>query len=738
MTRRFCGAALAGSLLLAGRLAAQGADPDTLTYRDAATEALVARARARHLRQDSLVRDYRADVTTRLDFSVGRSRFAAQRPLLAHETRARVTWRQPNDLRVEVLGKRTKWAFGRVRSSRGGGVAVERDEVSVSFEDRPWFVPRALGDSIRLLGFPETAALHPLSPGAERWYRYAISDSVTIERAGRTLRAIGIRVVPRTAGPSLVAGDLWVDAGSADVVRLMVTFVGDYVWEEPDGETPEDSAEARKDNRRAQRFLTVEADLEYLLVDDRYWMPYRQLLGITAEIDFLLRGAAPLRFVTTFSGYAVNESPPITFLAPAEAMDSPTDRGRTFCPACPDGDDRHRRSRRFGYVRAGTWADGRWEVQVPPAESLASYPWRDSLSLDLDPLEAERIRQTVVALGKLAEQLPADLVARAPFGLAWDEMGGIVRFNRVQGASVGGGLQIRPGFAFTTLDVTARFGFSDERLLGSAIWRRDAPGGGLEVTAYRAVLEAEPWTRGLSLGNTLNAVFAGHDDADYYLADWGGAMRFTAYHGSLRDVDFTIGVERHASMATTASSGVNDVLGGSGVLLPNPPAVAGTFARASISPSRRVGSANLRLGVEALVGEGAAGGRGWVSMMIPFHLVERRGAVTLRTGYAVGDNLPQLRLRAGGPHTVRGYDYGTRVGRGVWSAQLDYALTRSWLISPVVFADAGDTYRRGTFDPLVGLGGGVSLLGGFARLNASWGVNPETGFRFDLLFRAPR
>jgi hemolysin activation/secretion protein len=119
-------------------------------------------------------------------------------------------------------------------------------------------------------------------------------------------------------------------------------------------------------------------------------------------------------------------------------------------------------------------------------------------------------------------------------------------------------------------------------------------------------------------------------------------------------------------------------------------------------------------------------------------LLDRTGTLSLKTGYAVGDSLPQIRFRAGGPGTVRGYDYGTRVGAGAWSAQLDVALTRSWVLAPVVFADVGDTFRPGRFDPLVGVGGGISLLGGWIRVNGSVGLNPGTDFRFDLLFRAPR
>jgi hypothetical protein len=236
----------------------------------------------------------------------------------------------------------------------------------------------------------------------------------------------------------------------------------------------------------------------------------------------------------------------------------------------------------------------------------------------------------------------------------------------------------------------------------------------------------------------MNATFTAHDDADYYLAS-GLGFAYTAYNGSLADVEFRLGAERHRSMDAVASSEVNDFLGGTGLLLPNPAIAPGDYLRASIRPTRRLGWTTVTVGVEGLVSDSLAGGRGWITAAVPFRALQRSGTLTLRTGYAVGDSLPQLEFRAGGPFTVRGYDYGYRRGSGGWSAQLDWSLRRrGWAWTPVVFADVGDTYRSGDFDPLVGIGGGVSFLGGFARLNAAWGVNPETGFRFDLLFRAPR
>jgi hypothetical protein len=308
----------------------------------------------------------------------------------------------------------------------------------------------------------------------------------------------------------------------------------------------------------------------------------------------------------------------------------------------------------------------------------------------------------------------------------------------VQGASVGLGVRLRPRLAFTTLLVSGRYGFADTRVTGSALVRRDAPEGLLEVRAFREAMEVEPWTSGLGIGNSLNGVFAAHDDADYYLAAWGGRVAYTPYYGPLGDVDLAISYERQRSMRTEAGSAVNDLLGGSGVMAPNPEVVEGDFVRGLVSPHRRFGAVDVRLGLEALAGTRGGGMRGWASARIPFRVLDRTGTLGLKSGYAVGDSLPQLRFRAGGPATVRGYDYGTRVGTGVWAAQLDLALTRSWLLAPVLFADVGDTFDGAGFDPLVGVGGGVSLLGGLVRLNGAIGLNPRTDFRFDLLFRAPR
>ena len=117
-------------------------------------------------------------------------------------------------------------------------------------------------------------------------------------------------------------------------------------------------------------------------------------------------------------------------------------------------------------------------------------------------------------------------------------------------------------------------------------------------------------------------------------------------------------------------------------------------------------------------------------------MLGRTGALSLKVGTLLGDNLPQMLFRVGGPETVRGYQYGSRQGRHFWSAQLDFATSRSPFFAPVLFVDAGDTFSSSS--PLIGAGAGVSLISGMIRLNVAKGLNPSGDLRFDLLFRAPR
>src|SRR4029079_1727842 len=87
----------------------------------------------------------------------------------------------------------------------------------------PWFVPRGVGDSVRIFSdnFPATGALHPLAANGPDWYRYALRDSLTVATPkGEHIRIYQVDVVPRRTGPALIAGRLWIEAGTAGGLPL--------------------------------------------------------------------------------------------------------------------------------------------------------------------------------------------------------------------------------------------------------------------------------------------------------------------------------------------------------------------------------------------------------------------------------------------------------------------------------------------------------------------------------------
>jgi hypothetical protein len=185
-------------LLLAAPLFAQQTQAP---FANEATRRLVGEAMVRHRTQDSLVNDYRATIRYRMSFALGRRRWARALTMAAEEQQGVVHWQRPNDLRLDIVGRRS-------RSRR------EDIHLSTNF-DRPWFVPRGLGDSVRFFGndFPERAALHPLAADGPDWYRYELEDSVSFSNPelGRIL-LYRLSVVPRQNGPSLIAGAMYLDA----------------------------------------------------------------------------------------------------------------------------------------------------------------------------------------------------------------------------------------------------------------------------------------------------------------------------------------------------------------------------------------------------------------------------------------------------------------------------------------------------------------------------------------------
>jgi hypothetical protein len=722
-------------------------------YADSATAALVARARERHRQQDAAVQNYEAVVRTRVDANFARGRFARLIPLAAVEQTTQLTWQAPNDLRLLVLGERRRTAFvGANAQTRWG---------------RPWFVPRFLGDSIRLLDndFPERAAVHPLGVGAEPYYRYSIEDSLELALPGRTVRAVAVRVTPTRSDGAFVAGDIWLDAATAETVRFRFAFVGRRLWGQPRGETRRDSAAAERENDRAARVLRVSADLEYGLFQERFWLPYRQVLVMDIELPWVGNAAIPVTFISSFSDVRVNSAAPITFtvpLADSAVSDSVKEAGlsRKLTDWYQQSDasglsaaerrrarrerierrrqesrEHQERERREGYGNAGRWSGGRFEVVVPSDSVLRGYAgWTDSLewgASSADAIRVEDLRREALAA---VDRLPRDLFPRPGLLVAIDRFADAWRFNRAEGNALGYGIRLPVAGSYVSLGARARYAFVDRRVQAALSLRRDAIGSRVDLTVFREMFDADPLSQGLDPVNSLRSTFLAHDDGSYVFAQGLEVQRQFTYRNAA-DVTLSLRFAQERAPNRLAHSGLNDLLGGSGDFAPLDPVLPGSF----VTLGGNISGGNLptswRLGAELTSSSSSAAGRLWIaagtSIRAPAHLnVALNGWV----GVGAGDSIPQRAFRLGGGATLRGYEAGAFRGASAYAASAELSMAGR-LVSPLVFADVGQAAPSGIAfagGPRASVGAGVSVLWGLLRVYVARPLEAHRPWRFDI------
>jgi hypothetical protein len=690
----------------------------------------------RHRAQDSSVTDYHARLRYRVSLSFGRRRWGNAPAIAVEEQDARLSWQRPNDLRVEIVGQRS-----RTRESEG--------QMLSSF-DSPWFVPRGLGDSVRIFGndFPERAALHPLASDGPAWYRYAAGDTVTLTTGeGKRIRLTEVQVTPKRPGPALIVGKLWLDLDNAEVVRIAFRYVGTDLWTVPDRPTREDSADTRRANRLINRYLSLQGDLEYALQDGKYWMPYRQILSGQVQIPLVGDMYVPFEAATTFSEYEVNTGRPVAFRLP------PPDTTRQRTPeereARRDSLRAERRGtadslrvrERAGYLPGG----GRYEIWRASRDSLHRYAdWEEPLRLRRTEEDDRRLEETLRDVADMAERLPRDITGIQRSGFSYERLADAFRFNRVQGTSIGGAYQIDTRFwSYTSLIGTARFGFADKRPTARLALVRDAPTGRFIGAIYHDLAEGDPWGQGLSAANSVRALISARDEGEYFRSTGASAGLETGFGRSV-EVSLAARFERQRSATGGARAWLNDAFGGDGILGANPPITEGDFGRVGVRLEGRFGRVRWDIGGDATTDTRFDHRVGRIYGQWRQSFFGRAGAtLRARAGVATRPTLPQLLFRAGGQGSVRGFDYGFQRGDGFWAAQLDLSPSRR-LVRPVFFLDAGqagglDSLTRSKV--LIGGGAGLSFFNGLLRFDLSHPLSPRpegSGLRLDVVFGGRR
>ena len=749
---------------------------------------LLARARVARLRQDSTLRSYEALSRERITATLGLRRdLPVERTVFRQETAARVRWSAATGLELELVGRRrfaSPPPFTRVPPPEVNGDGTAPVPYYPG-RDPLWIGARAFADA------PVDTAelLNPLAPGAERYYLYALGDSVRIRLPGAeavTLREL--RVTPRRADWRRVAGSYWFDARTAQLVRATYRPSAALdLWR---------SARSQPDpTERPPRWLTwvlgpavgrLDAvTVEHGLYAGRVWLPRAQ----TAEgsID-----AGPsrmrIRVEQTFRYDAVNSSapPPARALPPAAvALGARRDafaREDSLRALARDGAlagarsgrdtarvwrayDRWRDSARVALRAARDTAAGeQCRAGAERATTRLRYGRRlpvrvfvpcDEARLAASPVfegpilaegegawgaaEAEALRAGLAGRGAAAAWAPGPPSVHAGLGYT--------RYNRVEGLSTGAAARQALGRGWGW-EANARWGLADRQANAELFAERGLDRRALRAGAYRRLAQADDYGAAFAGGASVQNLVGGLDEQFYYRA--AGAELAGARDGaSPRPLGVPLGTgrlewrvfgERQGAAAARARFTVGrDVLGRAGAafdrnVVDTVPARGATAAGAAARWRGGWGddASAWRVRADARA-EAAAGTFAYVRPALDL-TAERRlpAAVRLRAGVGAGTALgalpPQRWWNVGGWQTVRGATAGSRRGDAFWLGRAE-AQWDGWArAQPVVFADAGWAGPRAAWGSAFRRSAGVHGAGvGVALLNGLLRVDAARG-----------
>ena len=703
-------------------------DP-TDAYADARARDLVRLARARRAVVDTRITGY--EVTARERISARLAVAGVERLLFRRETAAHIDWSR-DTVRIELLGAREAQPMIR------GGVqlpspGIARSVPSLAFDP---------ADSEMLFRVDSTAVRHPLSTGSEAYYRFRTGDSTSILLpSGRVVRLLELRIAARRASPRLISGSFWLDAETHAVVRVAFRL---------------SRAIRASTNSVVLPEMTAELDhvaIEYGLWDLRWWLP-RSLVarGVVRAGGIRL----PLAYERSYEEYRVEGDTLIAAALPPEVSGgSPEGRCRrriswniTMSSEAPSDSawDEDWRGATADVAEGDTTEAARNKSPLCARAYLVSRAeGADLISSSALPASIYEDGEGVVgqeelkALSELAGRIPAIpwSMTRPRLQLFTPEL---VRFNRVEGLSLGGrGIlplgpaelrgELRIG---TTGEVGARVGglYSTPALRG-------------EVAVYRTLEAVELAAQPFTLATSASALLLGRDENDYFRGS-GIELRLQPAPARRRSWDVRAFAERQEAVRTRSETSLRELVDGGFRARENlraePLDQAGVVLRLRAArgddPTRLRTHAELELHAETGDRTFArplfrAGMDGLLAGRVGFGT-----ALTFGTGLGL---LPAQRLwQIGGATTVRGHDPAALRGESVWLARGE--LTRgSPMFRPALFGDAGWAGEMTDLQnarPLRGVGLGVSMLDNLLRLDLARGIGGG-GYRLHLRLGGP-
>jgi len=465
--------------LLAGLLAPITASAQQWNAPEALSLVERAVARRAFFRADSGLRDYRAQAHGFVFFLAQLGEGLAEPPRLvkSDELQLEIYWRAPASSKQRIVG----W---RDRADLPTDIQYHRDHLGI--------VQNNFGDNIRLGQGDEVRDVpHPLAQSGVGLYDFAAADTIVMRLATRSVRVREIRVRPKQFDEPRVAGSMFIDIETGELVVFRFNFTSASYLDD----TVED--------------ITVV--LENGLWNQRFWLPHRQEIEIrrrTAWLDLTVRGIIRGRW--EIDAYEFNLGLGDSLFFGPEIV------------ALPE-------AVRDSFV---------WEVSIDEAIREASGPIG---SFDLDEVRGRIAAVTgAKAMSGLARTRPRV-----------GSVSEIVRFNRVEGLALGFGWVFRPGGTWE-VDVVASYGFSDRDFKGRLQARYRA---GKVLLSARVERWVDDLSDELVISPILNSVLAqegGLDHGDYFMAHRGlGSVEWSI--DGRRYLRLTGGVERALSLPVVAA-----------------------------------------------------------------------------------------------------------------------------------------------------------------------------------------
>lgn len=445
---------------------------------------LVDRARERRAlpARDTALRNYTAHAEGFVYFYLDRQDSEERTLIKTDQVALDLFWMAPDLTRQRIVGLRDE-------SRLPNRMYYHLDHLTV--------VQNGFGDIIRMGDGDEvTDVPHPAAPGSDTIYQFRMADSLTLQLpAGEPIRVYELQVRPRRVDRPAMVGSIFVDRGTADIVRMTFTF------------TPVSYVDRRLDH--------ISVSLDNGLWDGRYWLPNEQTLQIRRqlpELDFA--ASAIIQGRMRIGDYTFNDSIPLsTFVGPP--------------------------------------------VTAAPHAERESYDFERDIYDDLNeaglatPADLDDIRRQAAALlgtGRLSG-LP-----RWRFGLT--SVSSALRYNRAEGFALGAGLVYDPGPPWR-VDLAAGHAFAAGRPWASITARRETSATGearlrlmLRDTRDLGIRPAVPGAL-----NTLSAMFTGNDYLDPYFAT-GVRLAFRHSVGRGLTAGAELIAERHRSARLAETTAV--------------------------------------------------------------------------------------------------------------------------------------------------------------------------------------